>query len=98
MKEKYDIRTYFCDPGNPRQRWLNENTNGLNSQFAPKWWDWKTKDHAPNDWNWEEITEEYVEKIKKLINNRPRKTLWYLSPIQFLEKNWIILDKNYKND
>ena len=94
LKEKYDIKTYFCDPGNPRQRWLNENTNGLNRQFAPKWWNWKTKEHAPKDWNWEEISEEYVNKIEKLINNRPRKTLWYLSPIQYLENNWIKLNNN----
>lgn len=96
LRELYWIETYFCDPWNPRQRALNEYTNWLNRQFFPKWWDWESQNWAPPYWNWEKVDKKYFEKVEKLINNRPRKKLNFLSPIQYLEKNWIILGDNYK--
>lgn len=59
---------YFAYPYHSWERGTNENTNGLLRQFFPKKFSLK------------HITQEDIEKIVKLINNRPRKRLDYLSP------------------
>lgn len=71
-----DLNTtvYFADPHSPWQRGLNENTNDLLRFFFPK----------GTDFN--QITQEELDEVVALINNRPRKTLGYLSPIEFISK------------
>jgi len=69
-----DLDTYFADVGKAWQRGLNENTNGLLRQFFPKGTDLAN------------VTQEELDYYLDLLNNRPRKRLWYLSPIQYLEK------------
>lgn len=59
---------YFAYPYHSWERGTNENTNGLLRQFFPKKFSLK------------DITQEDIEKIVKLINNRPRKRLDYCSP------------------
>jgi transposase, IS30 family len=59
---------FFAYPYRSWERATNENTNGLLRQFFPK----KT--------SLAKITQEDIEKVVKLINNRPRKRLDYLSP------------------
>jgi len=59
---------YFAYPYHSWERGSNENTNGLLRQFFPK------KSMFAN------ITQETIEKAVKLINNRPRKRLNYLTP------------------
>jgi len=77
------LDTYFADVGNPWQRWLNENTNWLLRQFFPK----KT-DLA-------KITQQELDSYINLLNNRPRKKLWFLSPFEFLLKHHCaVLDSN----
>jgi len=61
---------FFAYPYRSWERATNENTNGLLRQFFPK----KT--------SIADITQEDIEKIVKLINNRPRKRLAYLSPYE----------------
>ena len=68
------LETYFADVWNPWQRWLNENTNGLLRQFYPK----KTK--------LSNVSQQELDYYVNLLNNRPRKRLNYLSPIQYLQK------------
>lgn len=63
---------YFADPYSSYQRGTNENTNGLLRQFFPK----------GTDFN--EISEEEIDKIAALINNRPRKCLNYRTPHEAL--------------
>lgn len=63
---------YFADPYSSYQRGTNENTNGLLRQFFPK----------GTDFN--EISEEEIDKIEALINNRPRKCLNYRTPHEVL--------------
>lgn len=66
---------YFAYPYHSWERGTNENTNGLLRQFFPK----KTL--------FKNITQEQIEKATKLINNRPRKRLNYLTPYEvFNEK------------
>lgn len=62
-----ELKTYFTDKHSPWQRPTNENTNGLIREFFPKKFDFST------------ITQEDVDKVAELINNRPRKCLGWLT-------------------
>jgi len=63
---------YFADPYSSYQRGTNENTNGLLRQFFPK----------GTDFN--EISEEEIDRAAALLNNRPRKCLDYRTPHEVL--------------
>ncbi len=68
------MMVYFCHRASPREKWTNENTNGLLRQFIPKWTKIST------------ITPKMLEKYTKIINNRPRKRLWYRTPYEVFHK------------
>jgi len=70
-----EMTVYFAFPYHSWERGTNENTNGLLRQFFPK------------KASLSEITQEDIEKIVKLINNRPRKRLDYLSPSEVFNCN-----------
>jgi IS30 family transposase len=63
-------RIYFAHPYASWERGLNENTNGLVRQYFPKKYDFS------------KITDEELQRVEDLLNNRPRKTLGYLTPNQ----------------
>ena len=63
-----DVKVYFCDPHSPWQRGSNENTNGLLRQYFPKGSD--LSDVSQNELN----------RVAGLLNERPRETLNGLSP------------------
>lgn len=70
LTEALKMPFYFCDPFSSWQRGTNENTNGLIRQFFPK----KT--------SFAHITNEILEHVVTLINNRPRKRLGWNTPAE----------------
>ena len=67
-----DMQVYFCDPQSPWQRGSNENTNGLLRQYFPKGMDLTS------------LTQAQLNKVARELNERPRKTLGFLTPAQKL--------------
>lgn len=61
-------RIYFAHPYASWERGLNENTNGLIRQYFPKKYDFR------------KITDQEVQRVEDRLNDRPRKTLGYLTP------------------
>ena len=68
VAETLRIKVYFADPYSAWQRGLNENTNGLIRQYVPKGSDVRV------------LTDEQIQHIMDRLNNRPRKSLGYLTP------------------
>ena len=67
-----NFAVYFCDPHSPWQRPVNENTNGLLSQYMPKGTDLSV--HSAADLAW----------IEQELNDRPRKRLQYARPSEVI--------------
>lgn len=65
-----ELKTYFTDKHAPWQKPTNENTNGLIREFYPKKFDFST------------ITQEEVDRVAELINNRPRKCLGWRTALE----------------
>ncbi len=74
VAEALRIRVYFADPYSAWQRGLNENTNGLIRQYVPKGSEVRT------------LTDEQVRHIMNRLNNRPRKSLGFLTPNEVFYK------------
>lgn len=72
LARKLDVDIYFARPYQPWQRGLNEQVNGLIRQFMPKSTDLRT------------ITVKDLKGIEKILNNRPRKKLGYLTPLEVM--------------
>jgi IS30 family transposase len=64
------VDVYFCDPRSPWQRGTNENTNRLLRQYFPKQTD--LSKHSQSELN----------RVALRLNQRPRKTLEFLSPAE----------------
>lgn len=68
IAKQLQARIYFAHPYASWERGLNENTNGLVRQYFPKKYDFS------------KITNEGLQRVEDLLNNRPRKTLGYRTP------------------
>lgn len=74
-ERKTGINIYFAWPYHSWERGCNENANGLLRQFFPK----KS--------SFDIVTQEEIENVVKLINNRPRKRLNYKTPAEVFRQN-----------
>ncbi|MDN7920140.1 IS30 family transposase [Burkholderia gladioli] len=63
-----DVKVYFCDPRSPWQRGTNENTNRLLRQCLP---------HGTQ---LDQYSQAELNKIAARLDERPRKTLGFMSP------------------
>src|SRR5579862_6567507 len=63
-----DVQVYFCDPQSPWQRGTNENTNLLLRQYFPRGTDLSG------------YSQEQLDQVSLLLNQRPRKTLGFETP------------------
>jgi len=70
ITEAIGTRCYFARPYASWQRGSNEQVNGLIRRYFPKGTDFS------------KITDEQVERVESLINNRPRKCLGYKTPLE----------------
>ena len=66
---------YFAEPHKPWQRGTNENTNDIVRFFFPKGFDFRT------------VTDEDIQFVEDLINNRPRKCLGWKTPAEVLAES-----------
>jgi len=64
------LRVYFCDPHSPWQKPTCENTNGLLREYLPKGTDLSV------------YTQAELDAIADSMNNRPRQTLGWDTPLQ----------------
>jgi IS30 family transposase len=67
-----EMQVYFCDPRSPWQRGSNENTNGLLRQYFPKGQDLS------------QISQARLNYVARELNERPRETLNWRTPLQAL--------------
>jgi IS30 family transposase len=72
IEQNHNATVYFADPHSPWQRPSNENINDVLRFFYPKGTDFTA------------VSEEDFQHVLSLINNRPRKCLGWLSPIEFV--------------
>lgn len=79
LEEELHTEVYFAEPHKPWQRGTNENTNDMIRFFFPKGFDFRT------------VTQEDVDAVVDLINNRPRKCLGWRTPAEVFYENFVAL-------
>ena len=71
IQENLSVKYYFANPYASYERGSIENLNGLVRQYIPK------------GTHFDEITDEFILEIQNKLNDRPRKTLKFLTPNKF---------------
>jgi IS30 family transposase len=68
------VKVYFAHPHSPWERGTNENTNDLIRQFFPK------------GTNFSKVPLKTIKRAQDMLNDRPRKTLEFLTPHEVFSK------------
>ncbi len=76
IAEALNANFYFAHPYHSWKRGSNENMNGLIRQYIPK------------GSSFENLSNEYIKLIQNKLNNRPRKKIGYLSPLEYFITNF----------
>lgn len=79
IEKELNIPIYFAEPHKPWQRGTNENTNGLFRFFFEKGCDFR------------EISDEDIQIVVDLLNNRPRKCLGFRTPAEVFYSKCVAL-------
>lgn len=80
IEKRTGLKSYFAHPYCSGERGTNENTNGLIRDFFPK----KT--------DFTRVSEEQLQFVENNLNNRPRKRLNWLTPLEAFEKELNLID------
>jgi transposase, IS30 family len=84
VEETTGVTIYFATPYHAWERGTNENTNGLIRQYLPKRTSMKT------------VTQARCNAIAASLNNRPRKRYRFRTPLEQLQRNFLIgIDHRY---
>jgi len=75
ISKSLKANVYFAHPFHAWERGLNENTNGLLRQYFPRKLDFRT------------IDDKSIQHAMDRLNNRPRKTMGYATPIEVFSQN-----------
>jgi len=74
MEEAMKMKCFFANAYHSWERGTNENTNGLIRDYFPKKTDFTT------------ISKEQLKEVEDLLNNRPRKRLGWITPLEAFSK------------
>lgn len=80
IESALSCKVYFADPYSSYQRGLNEHINARLRQYFPK------------NYSFSGLTDEMVEDAVFAINNRPRKSLGWVSPAELLNSHFVALE------
>ena len=75
LQKELDIKTFFCDPYSSWQKGGVENTNKMIRRYIPK---------GSNISNY---SQEYIDSVCHVLNNKPRKSLGYRTPLEVMVQN-----------
>ena len=79
LEKSLQTEVYFAEPHKPWQRGTNENTNDLIRFFFPKGFDFRT------------VSDSHIRLVEALLNNRPRKCLGWLTPLEIFLSDCVAL-------
>lgn len=85
VAQSLNIKIFFAEPYKSWQRWTNERINGMIREYFPKWT------------NFDEITDEQIQKVQDAINTRPRKILGYRTSQELFDEELAKITKRQKS-